>query len=126
MHPRMGTTLGKGGVRVSLRKRKYWILAILAVVAILGVVGTVSAVVYHEAEATVLPGQIDDGADLLPQASVTLDQAITAAQTAATGALGEVDLETYNGTLVFNVDIGAKDVKVDASNGAILGLVHDD
>jgi hypothetical protein len=126
MHPKMGTAPGKGGVRVSLRKRKYLILAILAVVAILGVGGTVGAVVYHEAEATVPPGQIDDGADLLPQASITLDQAITAAQGAATGALGEVDLETYNGTLVFNVDIGAKDVKVDASNGNILGSVQDD
>jgi uncharacterized membrane protein YkoI len=113
-------------VRVSFRKRNYWILAILAVAAILAVGGTVGAVIYQEAEATVPPGQIDDGADLLPQASIALGQAIAAAQTAVTGALGEVDLETYNGTLVFNVDIGAKDVKVDASNGAILGLVQDD
>lgn len=111
---------------MSNRKRKYWVLAILAVVAILGVGGTVGAVIYQEAEATVPPGQIDDGADLLPQASITLDQAIAAAQTAATGALGEVDLETYHGTLVFNVDIGAKDVKVDASNGAILGMVQEE
>jgi uncharacterized membrane protein YkoI len=34
--------------------------------------------------------------------------------------VGEVDLETYQGALVFNVDIGNADVKVVASNGAIL------
>ena len=49
-----------------------------------------------------------------------------AAQGAYDGALGEIDLEMYQGTLVFNVDIGDLDVKVDAANGAILGGVADD
>jgi uncharacterized membrane protein YkoI len=65
-------------------------------------------------------GQIDDGADLLSQASITLDQAIAAAQGAASGTIGEVDLEKTGGKLVFNVDVGDKDVKVDASNGTVL------
>ena len=38
-----------------------------------------------------------------------------------TGSVGEVDLETYQDALVFNVDIGNADVKVDFSDGAILG-----
>jgi hypothetical protein len=38
-----------------------------------------------------------------------------------TGVVGEVDLETCQGALVFNVDIGNADVKVVVSNGAILG-----
>lgn len=65
-------------------------------------------------------GQIDDGADLLPQASITLDQAIAAAQGAASGTIGEVDLEKSHGRLVFNVDVGDKDVKVAAADGSIV------
>ena len=71
-------------------------------------------------------GTLDDGKDLLPQAGITIDAAIAAAQSAASGAVGEVDLEQYNGKLVFNVDIGDKDVKVDASTGAVLSANADD
>ncbi len=108
---------------MSLTKRNFWILALVAIVAI---AGTVSAVIVTQASAGVTPGQIDDGKDLLPLASITLEEAITAAQAAENGALGEVDLEYYGSKLVFNVDIGDKDVKVDASNGAILGMTSDD
>ncbi len=51
--------------------------------------------------------------------------AIEAAQTAADGEIGEVDLEDYNGTLVFNVDVGDVDVKVDAATGEVLGMGDD-
>ncbi len=71
-------------------------------------------------------GTLDDGKELLPQASITLDQAIAAAQTAASGDLGEIDLEHYQGKLAFNVDVGDKDVKVDASSGAVLASDSDD
>lgn len=70
-------------------------------------------------------GNLDDGKDLLPQAGITIEQAITAAKTAATGDIGEIDLEDYNGKLVFNVDVGDQDVKVDASNGTVLGSGSD-
>ena len=70
-------------------------------------------------------GKLDDGQDLLPQASITIDQAIAAAQTAATGDIGEIDLEYHDGKLVFNVDVGDQDVKVDASNGTVLGSGED-
>jgi uncharacterized membrane protein YkoI len=70
--------------------------------------------------------RLDDGAILLPQANITEQQAIRAAQSAASGPLNEVDLEDYNGRLVFNVDVGASDVKVDASNGNILATPSDD
>jgi uncharacterized membrane protein YkoI len=71
-------------------------------------------------------GVLDDGKDLLPQAQITLDQAIAAAQSAASGPVGEVDLERSHGRLVFNVDIGDKDVKVDAGDGSIVGVDSDD
>jgi len=77
-------------------------------------------------EAQVPSGTLDDGKDLLPQARITIDAAIAAAQSAATGPVGEVDLEQANGRLVFNVDIGEKDVKVDASDGSIVSADADD
>lgn len=70
--------------------------------------------------------RLDDGANLLPQAKITEAQAIQAAQTAASGPLNEVDLEDYQGHLVFNVDVGSHDVKVDASNGDVLAAPVDE
>ena len=70
--------------------------------------------------------RLDDGKDLLPQARVTEQQAIRAAQSAASGGLDEVDLEQDHGRLVFNVDVGGKDVKVDAADGRVLGVGSDD
>jgi uncharacterized membrane protein YkoI len=79
-----------------------------------------------EDESQVAGGTLDDGASLLPQAGITLDAAVLAAQRAASGALGEVDLEYFGGRLVFNVDIGNQDVKVDASSGEVLSVDTDD
>ena len=71
-------------------------------------------------------GTLDDGKDLLPQAGITLEQAIAAAQGAASGPVGEVDLEHSQGKLVFNVDVGDKDVKVDAQTGSVIDATSDD
>jgi uncharacterized membrane protein YkoI len=70
-------------------------------------------------------GVLDDGKDLLPQADISLKAAIESAQTAARGDIGEVDLEYYDGSLVFNVDVGDQDVKVDAATGQVLGMGED-
>jgi uncharacterized membrane protein YkoI len=70
--------------------------------------------------------RMDDGAQLLPDAKITEQQAIDAAQSAASGNLNEVDLEHYSGRLVFNVDVGSKDVKVDATSGEVLATPSDD
>ena len=71
-------------------------------------------------EASVAPGTLDDGAHLIDQATISLETVTLAALGAGYGSVGEVDLETYHGALVFNLDIGNADVKVVASNGAIL------
>ena len=63
--------------------------------------------------------RLDYGASLLPKAQISEPQADRAAQTAASGPLNEADLEYYNGRLVWNVDVGSSDVKVDASNGDV-------
>src|SRR4051794_40039589 len=70
--------------------------------------------------------RLDDGKSLLPQAKVDEQDAIAAAQGAASGALDEVDLEHYQGRLVWNVDVGASDVKVDASTGDVVATQKDD
>src|SRR4051794_11105688 len=68
------------------------------------------------------PGSLDDGKDLLPQTTITLQQANAAAQHPASGALGQVDLERYQGTVVYSVDVGDNEVKVDAGDGTIVAI----
>src|SRR3954452_13488755 len=72
------------------------------------------------------PSRLDDGKALLPHAKISEQQAVDAARSAGSGAIGEVDLERYQGTLVFNVDVGDRDVKVDAGTGEVLGADRDD
>jgi uncharacterized membrane protein YkoI len=72
------------------------------------------------------PSRLDDGKDLLPQATITEQRAVDAARATGSGAIGEVDLEHYQGTLVFNVDVGDRDVKVDAGSGDVLASTQDD
>ena len=80
----------------------------------------------EDGDAQAPSGTLDDGKDLLPQAGIKLDQAIAAAQSAASGSVGEIDLEDYQGKLAFNVDVGDKDVKVNAADGSILAADSDD
>jgi uncharacterized membrane protein YkoI len=106
-------------------------LVVLAVVAALMLIGATLAfggpgrLIYDDG-AYVKPGSLDDGKELRPQASITLQEAITAAQNAASGSLGQVDLEHYEGRLVYTVDVGDREVKVDAANGRIDGVVPRD
>ena len=51
--------------------------------------------------------RLDDGKDLLPQATITEAQAIDGRARPASGGLNEVDLEHGDGRLVFNVDVGS-------------------
>jgi len=72
--------------------------------------------------AWVKPGSLDDGKDLQPQASITLGQAIASAKAAASGQLGQVDLEHYRNQLVYMVDVGDQEVRVDAADGGVVAL----
>ena len=110
--------------RMAINTRTYWMLGLVAVIAMVAGVG--ATVAPEAANSRVAPGQIDDGAELLDQATITLEEAIAAAQAAESGVLGEVDLEMYQDRLVFNIDIGEKDVKVDAADATVLGWVSDD
>jgi uncharacterized membrane protein YkoI len=68
------------------------------------------------------PGALDDGKDLLPQTKISLARAISAAQQVASGSLGQVDLEHFGGRIVFMVDIGDQEVRVDAANGKVVAV----
>ena len=72
------------------------------------------------------PGTLDDGKDLLPQAGISIKQAVAAAQRAEQGELGQVDLEQRDGTLVFTVDVGSNEVHVNAADGSIASITPRD
>lgn len=105
-----------------MRKTK----TIIATAAGIAALGAAGGVAIASGGAMAAPSRLDDGKDLLPQAKITEQQAITAAQGVASGALNEVDLEQYDGRLVFNVDVGSTDVKVDASTGDVVASQKDD
>jgi uncharacterized membrane protein YkoI len=71
-------------------------------------------------------GALDDGAGLSGEAALTLDEAITAAQGAAEGTLGDVELEYEGERLVYEVEIGNQDVIVDANDGSIVRIENED
>src|SRR3954462_6334716 len=72
------------------------------------------------------PSRLDDGKDLAGQAKISEQQAIAAAQKRASGDLNEVDLEHAGDRLVYNVDVGSHDVKVDAATGDVVSVDQDD
>jgi uncharacterized membrane protein YkoI len=109
-------------------KKKLATLAIAAALMLIGATlafGGPGRLIYDDG-GYVKPGSLDDGKDLQPQALIGLRQAIAAAQDAASGSLGQVDLEHYQGRLVYTVDVGDHEVKVDAANGRIDRVVPRD
>lgn len=72
--------------------------------------------------ANVQPGSLDDGKGLRSQTSITLGQAVARAQNAASGRLGQVDLEHFGGGVVYMVDVGDQEVRVDAADGRVVDI----
>lgn len=68
------------------------------------------------------PGSLDDGKDLLPQTTVSLAAADAAAQRVAEGELGQVDLEHFGDRIVYSVDVGSREVRVDADSGLVVDV----
>jgi len=74
----------------------------------------------------VRPGSLDDGKDLLPRTQIPLTAAVAAAQHAAQGALGQVDLVERSNRVLYVVDLGDREVSVDAGTGAIASIEPQD
>lgn len=72
------------------------------------------------------PGELVQGEELLPQATVSLDEAIAIAQAEVDGELGTVELEEEDGTLVYEVHIGDHEVVIDATTGEVIEVEEDD
>lgn len=68
----------------------------------------------------VQPGTLDDGKDLLPQTAISLERAVATARAAAHGSLGQVDLERSGSRIVYSVDVGDSEVRVDAGDGSMV------
>lgn len=115
-----------------MKKRIALIVSALAATAVLLLVGATLAFggpgarLIEDDGVWVKPGSLDDGKNLQPQASITLDRAVASAQKAASGPLGQVDLEHYRNRLVYMVDVGDQEVRVDAASGNISAISRRD
>jgi uncharacterized membrane protein YkoI len=111
--------------------RKRLIIVVIAAVAVVLVAGATLAVggarglIWDDGHYA-KPGSLDDGKEFLPQAKVSLARAVAAAQQAASGSLGQVDLEHYSSQLVYTVDVGSQEVHVSASDGNVVGITPRD
>jgi uncharacterized membrane protein YkoI len=70
----------------------------------------------------VSPGTLDDGKQYLPQTSISTAEAVAAATRAQGGGVGQVDLESHSGRIVYVVDVGDREVGVDASDGSVVSI----
>jgi uncharacterized membrane protein YkoI len=107
--------------------RRRLIVLVIAVVAIVLVAGAALAVgggrgLIWDDNHYAKPGSLDDGKNLLPQTKIPLSQAVAAAQQAASGSLGQVDLEHYGSRIVYTVDVGNQEVRVDAADGSVVAI----
>ena len=70
---------------------------------------------------------VDDGSDLLGEATVSLDSAIATARSAASGPIdNEVDMERQGDRLVYEVEVGDAKVTVDAQDGSVIATDMND
>jgi uncharacterized membrane protein YkoI len=109
--------------------RRVLLVAVLAAIAVLGAAtlafGGPNGLIWDDGHYA-KPGSLDDGKDLLPQTRISLASAVATAQHAATGALGQVDLEHFRGGVVYTVDVGDQEVRVDATTGGVVAIAPRD
>jgi uncharacterized membrane protein YkoI len=111
-----------------MKKRTALVGAVAAAVTLAGgayALGGGGGVIWDDGHA-VQPGSLDDGKSLLPQATITLAHAVAAAQRAQSGQLGQVDLKQRGDSVQFVVDVGSREVSVDADDGSVVSNVPQD
>jgi uncharacterized membrane protein YkoI len=107
-----------------MRKRTFVVALLAVVVALTGATlafGGPKGLIWDDGHYA-QPGSLDDGKELLSQTSVSLAAAVSTARQTAKGALGQVDLEHYRGNIVYTVDVGENEVRVDAENGKVVAI----
>jgi hypothetical protein len=114
------------GPRKEIVKR-WLLLATLAAAAALtlvfttGAIGGASGLIFDDG-AYYQPGSLDDGKDLLPDTTVSLSEADATAQRVVQGELGQVDLEHFGDRIVYSVEVGSQEVRVDANAGIVVDI----
>src|SRR3954447_4070154 len=86
-----------------------------------GAVGGARGLVFDDG-AYYQPGSLDDGKDLLPDTTVSLSAADATAQRVIRGELGQVDLEHFGDRIVYSVDVGSQEVRIDANTGIVVDI----
>jgi hypothetical protein len=114
------------GPRKEIVKR-WLLLATLAAAAALTLVFTTGAIggasgLRFDDGAYYQPGSLDDGKDLLPDTTVSLSEADATAQRVVQGELGQVDLEHFGDRIVYSVEVGSQEVRVDANAGIVVDI----
>ena len=69
---------------------------------------------------------VEEGQQLLDGQSISVEEAIAAAQNEATGAVDDVEIERRGDRVVYDIEIGETDVVVDAGDGSIVSVREDD
>ena len=111
-----------------MRKRFLLAVAVTALLVLFGATfafGGVRGLIWDDGHYA-KPDSLDDGKELLSQTKITLPQAVAAARKAQSGQLGQVDLEHYGGRIVYMVDVGSSEVRVDATDGSIAAITPHD
>jgi uncharacterized membrane protein YkoI len=107
-----------------MSKRIALVAALVAVVALAAsafALGGSGGLIFDDGH-YVKPGTLDDGKQYLPQTSITTAKAVAAAQRAGSGPLGQVDLESRAGRIVYVVDVGNREIGVDAADGSVVSI----
>lgn len=68
----------------------------------------------------------EDQDNLASQAKISVKQAKEAAEEAAHGVATDVELEKENGQVVYEIEVGNKEVIVNAKNGNVLSVDQED
>ncbi len=107
-----------------MKKRTALIAALAAVLALAGgtyAFGGGGGLIWDDGHA-VKPGSLDDGKELQSQTRISLAQAVAAAERAKSGQLGQVDLKQRGASVQYVVDVGDREVSVDAASGSVVSI----
>lgn len=71
-------------------------------------------------------GQLEEGSELLPEANISVEEAIAAAEGVASGQVDDVELERFGDRLLYEVEVGKTEVVVDANTGEVVSSDADE
>ena len=71
-------------------------------------------------------GRLEEGSELVSEASLSVDEAISIAESEASGTAEDAELERQGDRLVYEIEVGETDVYIDANDGSVLAVDSDD